>query len=146
MKCKKGSWKVKEARADPGAPPCEDNPDISCVDNEGQCNQFTEKGNEMERDCPGTCGHSTNNQNCVHFNSIFLQSHVTAVGAVTMPTGTCIAPFGSLIVRIQGKSSGFLKFNALFSIYLFKLHSLIFCDITLTFHVQSPGHVDDNQL
>jgi len=61
MKCKKGVWKPQEKRAGPGAPPCVDNPVLvengSCLDNakKGHCNQFTVKGQEMDRDCPGTC-------------------------------------------------------------------------------------------
>ena len=58
MKCKKGKWKLKgdRAAANPGAPPCEDNPSVSCAVQNGNCNQYTQKGIDMDRDCPGTCG------------------------------------------------------------------------------------------
>ena len=62
MKCKHGVWVPQEKRAGPGAPPCVDNPALmangSCSANakEGHCNQYTVKGQEIERDCPGTCG------------------------------------------------------------------------------------------
>ena len=65
MKCKNGVWVPREKRAGPGAPPCIDNPALvangicSANAKEGHCNQFTVKGKEMDRDCPGTCGEIT---------------------------------------------------------------------------------------
>ena len=59
MVCKRNSWVPKEARAGPGAPPCEDNPSVGadqCSADSGHCHQMTEKGSAMDKDCAGTCG------------------------------------------------------------------------------------------
>jgi len=58
MVCKRRQWVPKIRRAGPGAPPCEDNPSMAnntCPADRGHCKQFTERGEEMDRDCPGTC-------------------------------------------------------------------------------------------
>jgi len=64
MRCKNNTWKAKQKKAGPGGPPCEDNPaleaDGTCSALKGDCLQFTEKGAEMDRDCPGTCGSCDN--------------------------------------------------------------------------------------
>ena len=60
MRCKNNTWIPKQKRAGPGGPPCEDNPTLkangTCSALRGDCLQFTDKGAEMDRDCPGTCG------------------------------------------------------------------------------------------
>jgi len=61
MKCAKKSWKAiikGDKRAGPGGPPCEDNPSLpngTCSADRGHCMQFTVKGTQMDKDCPGTC-------------------------------------------------------------------------------------------
>ena len=75
MKCKHGVWVPQEKRAGPGAPPCVDNPALmangSCSANakEGHCNQYTVKGQEIDRDCPGTCGKKIVSTNI--YNTLF---------------------------------------------------------------------------
>merc|ERR1712106_1200468 len=58
MKCKEGEWVKIETRR-PGGPPCTDDPSKSlagtCSADQGHCSQYTVKGAEMDRDCPGTC-------------------------------------------------------------------------------------------
>ena len=62
MMCKNGIWVKREKRTKngPQAPPCEDNVALAangtCSSKKEHCNQFTIKGKEMDRDCPGTCG------------------------------------------------------------------------------------------
>merc|ERR1712106_641012 len=59
MKCEEGEWVKIEKRAGPGGPPCKDDPSKSlagtCSADQGHCSQYTVKGAEMDRDCPGTC-------------------------------------------------------------------------------------------
>ena len=47
---------MKRDRARPGARPCEDSieEDVCLVDR-GHCQQYTKKGQDMDRICPGTC-------------------------------------------------------------------------------------------
>merc|ERR1712106_347381 len=60
MKCLDGKWVPIEKRGGPPGPPCEDDRMLLaqgfCSANQGQCNQYTKKGVEMDKDCPGTCG------------------------------------------------------------------------------------------
>ena len=59
MVCRKAGWtpKQKQDRAKPGAPPCEDSiGEDQCQADRGHCLQYTDKGQEMDRTCPGTCG------------------------------------------------------------------------------------------
>ena len=60
MRCIGGVWIAKEGRAGPNAPPCQDDPALgangTCSAQQGHCLQFTVKGAEMDKDCPGTCG------------------------------------------------------------------------------------------
>merc|ERR1712106_814129 len=56
MKCIDGEWvKVEKRKSGPGGPPCTDDPSKSCSADQGHCSQYTVKGAEMDRDCPGTC-------------------------------------------------------------------------------------------
>eukprot|EP00091_Calanus_sinicus_P020724 TRINITY_DN5847_c0_g1_i1.p1 TRINITY_DN5847_c0_g1~~TRINITY_DN5847_c0_g1_i1.p1 ORF type:complete len:144 (-),score=31.95 TRINITY_DN5847_c0_g1_i1:2-433(-) len=59
MKCQNGQWKavVKQRRGSPGGPPCTDSPAMNntCPAERGHCLQFTQKGEKMDADCPGTC-------------------------------------------------------------------------------------------
>ena len=62
MKCSEGEWvKIeRKSRIGPQGPPCEDDAALaangSCSADRGHCSQYTTKGQEMDRDCPGTCG------------------------------------------------------------------------------------------
>ena len=59
MVCHEGSWKAvqKDKRGKSKAAPCTDaKTEDWCLAEKGHCNQFTDKGMEMERDCSGTCG------------------------------------------------------------------------------------------
>jgi len=54
----RNTWEPREGgkrnRVNPGGPPCQDSVD-TCQADRGHCNQYTERGAEMERVCPGTC-------------------------------------------------------------------------------------------
>ena len=62
MKCSEGEWEKieRKSRIGPQGPPCEDDAALaangSCSADRGHCSQYTTKGQEMDRDCPGTCG------------------------------------------------------------------------------------------
>ena len=79
MKCEEGIW-VKIERKDrigPQGPPCEDDAALAangtCSTAKGHCLQYTEKGKEMDRDCPGTCGKFLQNRiDLNNFNPRFL--------------------------------------------------------------------------
>ena len=60
MKCLKGQWVPVQRRGGPSGPPCEDDASLSaqgtCSADKGHCSQYTQKGAQMDKDCPGTCG------------------------------------------------------------------------------------------
>ena len=62
MRCHNGSWKAVQKKSGLASKPCEDNSVLSangtCSADRGHCSQFTDKGAEMDRSCPGTCGQS----------------------------------------------------------------------------------------
>ena len=68
MVCQNGTWIEHQTRgrSGPSAPPCEDDPahldNGSCSANRENCYQYTVKGAEMDRDCPGTCGQMLSRQ------------------------------------------------------------------------------------
>jgi len=58
MKCRRGKWIPIEKRSGPSGPPCEDDSSLlaQCSNERGHCQQYTDKGVKMDKDCPGTCG------------------------------------------------------------------------------------------
>jgi len=56
---KKGDWihiiKNGKRAQGPGGAPCTDAANATCSADRGHCNQYTVKGEEMDRVCPGTC-------------------------------------------------------------------------------------------
>jgi len=59
MQCRGGIWKAVQRKSALASKPCEDNAELSangtCSADRGHCQQFTQKGSEMDRSCPGTC-------------------------------------------------------------------------------------------
>ena len=56
IKCRQGRWSPVQKRAALTSTPCEDSLNATCLIDKAYCNQYTEKGAEMEKSCPGTCG------------------------------------------------------------------------------------------
>jgi len=58
MKCRRGEWTPVVKRSGPSGPPCEDDSSLldQCSNDQGHCHQYTDKGVQMDKDCPGTCG------------------------------------------------------------------------------------------
>ena len=80
MKYKKGEWKpLVKKKGRISSPPCEDNPSLpdgSCSADEGHCQQYTEAGARMDRDCPGTCGKISCSTLLYYFGKIFFFRHL----------------------------------------------------------------------